>query len=647
MGADKPHIYEFGDFRLDSARRLLLRRDDNQPVKLTAKAFDTLSYMVRHSGTVLDKDELMRAVWPDTVVEENNLSQSVSALRRALGERQGENHYIATVPGRGFSFVAEVRIGVSKGDGLRAESPEDQIGGSRKIVEDKDVPQPIRPKVGRRGRLWPAVLICIIVAALAVGALYLWRTWTAMASSGQIRTIAVLPFKPLTPGNRDEALELGMADTLINRLSNIRGVVVSPISSIRRYGGLEQDPLAAGRELGVESVLDGTIQRSGGRIRVTVRLVRVSDGSPLWAGQFDDEFTNLFSVLDSMSLKVAESLTLKLTGAEQQQLTRRHTDNAEAYELYQKGRLYWYKSTPEDFRRSREYFQRAIDVDPSYALAYAGLGDAYGYPASYGLLRPDVWAKHEALVLKALKLDPTLPDAHNSLAALKLYYYRDWPGAESELKRAIELNPNYAEAHHHYGTCLSLAGHQEEALAEVRRAQMLEPLSLRINRNMGRVFFYARRYDEAAAQYGKTLELDGNDSLTHEMLGDALEQKGDYDGAVAEWRTAMVLSKDEELAVLLERAYKESGFERMIKAVAGRRLERLTEKVKRGEFVPAAEFARAYIRLGDREQALAWLERAYEERNRLVLEAAVDPAFDTLRGDVRFQKLQDSLGLKR
>src|SRR4028118_1224247 len=380
-----------------------------------------------------------------------------------------------------------------------------------------------------------------------------------------------------------------MADTLVNRLSNIREVIVSPISSVRGYGELEQDPLAAGHELGVESVLDGTIQRSGRRIRVTARLVRVSDGSPMWAGQFDDEFTNLFSVLDSMSLKVAESLTLKLTSTEQQQLTKRHTGNAEAYELYQKGRLYWYKSTPEDFRRSREYFQRAIDIDSSYALAYAGLGDAYGYPAAYGLVRPDIWAKHETLVLKALKLDPTLPDVHNSLAALKLYYYRDWPGAESEFKRAIELNPNYAEAHSHYGMCLSLLGRQEEALAEVKRAQMLEPLSLRFNRNMGRVFYYMRRYDEAAAQYRKTLELDSNDSLTHEMLGNVLEQKGDYDGAVAEWRTAMVLSKEEEQVALLDRAYKDSSFEKMMRAVLGKRLDSLTENVKRGEFVPAVE----------------------------------------------------------
>ncbi len=249
--------------------------------------------------------------------------------------------------------------------------------------------------------------------------------------------------------------------------------------------------------------------------------------------------------------------------------------------------------------------------------------------------------------LPCFGLDATLPDVHNSLAALKRYYYRDRPGAESEFKRAIELNRNYAEAHHHYGMCLILVGRQEEALAEVTRARRLEPLSLRFNRNMGRLFYYVRRYDEAVAQYRKTLELDENDSLTHELLGNALERKGDYDGAVAEWRIAMILSKDEELAALLDRAYKEAGFEGMSKAVSVRRLDRLTEKVKRGEFVPAAEFARAYVRLGDRERALVWLERASEERNRLVLEAAVDPTFDTLRSDVRFQKLEDSLGLKR
>src|SRR6185295_18051645 len=301
MSVPDPKIYEFDDFRLDADKRVLLRR--GEPVPLTPRVFDTLLYFVQHHDRLIAKDELMRAIWPDSFVEENNLNQNVSTLRRALGKHR----YIVTVPGSGYRFAAEVKT----------------INGSAG-------------------------------SASVVGA--------------QARTIAVLPFKPIVEPGRDEALELGMADTLIARLSNSGKLIVRPLSSVRRYGGLEQDPQDAGRELGVEVVLDGSLQRSADRIRLTARLINVVDGASMWVGTFDEKATDVFAVQDAISERVASALAVPLSGEERQHLTKRYTENIEAYDLYLKGRYYWNKLIPQEVRRSIQFFQQAIDLDPTYAL---------------------------------------------------------------------------------------------------------------------------------------------------------------------------------------------------------------------------------------------------------------------------------------
>src|SRR2546423_1220369 len=453
MGERQAQIYKFGDFRLDAAKRLLLKRG-GEAVPLTPKVFDTLLYLIENRGSVLTKDELMKALWPDTLVEENNLGQNISKLRGVLGESRGEHRYILTVPGRGYRFVADVKTSATRAD----------------------------------------------------------------ASSGAaVNTLAVLPFRPLVAEPRDASLEMGMADTLIARLSNIREVVVRPISSVRKYVELEQDPLAAGRELGAESVLDGSIQRWGDHIRVTVRLMRVADGASLWAAVFDEKFTDIFAVQDVISEKVAGALASHLSSEEKKRLTKRHTENAEAYRLYLKGRYYWWKNAPATFRKSRDFFQRAVDADPSFALGYCGLNSFYGFGSAWGVLPPDEgWPKAERAITKALELDDQLAEAHTGLAALKLVYYRDWAGAEREAERAIELNPKFDEVHYFYSFYLAATGRFDEALAECRRALELDPLSFRINQHMGNCFYYARRYDEAIRQYAEALELDSHNASVRE-----------------------------------------------------------------------------------------------------------------------------------
>ncbi len=330
-----------------------------------------------------------------------------------------------------------------------------------------------------------------------------------------------------------------------------------------------------------------------------------------------------------------------------QKLAKTYTENAEAYQLYLKGRYYWYKFPAKEYAKSRDYFQQAIDVDPNYALAYSGLGVYYGFAAGNGFLPPtnENWLKSEVAVNKALALDDALSEAYNALAGVTFYYYDDWAKAELELRRAIELNPNYAEARSHYAVNLQDFGRFEEALAQMKRVVELEPLSVRFNRNLAVVFYQTRDYDRAIEQYRKALELDLNNPYTHELLGNAYEQKGMQKEAVTEWSKALRLTEDNESATMLERIFTASGFNAALRSLWQKKLEQLNERAKRGEYVPAMNYAFAYTRLADKEQAFAWLAKARQEHSRLKYDVNLDPIFDSLRADPRFQDLLRRVGL--
>src|SRR5690242_2464608 len=509
MEKSEPYIYEFEDFRVDSGRRLFLGRD-GRPIPLTPKAFDTLSYLVQHPHVVLGKETLMKAIWPDTVVEENNLNQCISALRRALGEKRAEHRYIVTAPGQGYRFVAPVTKRKPPGIASGAE---------------------------------------------------------------QIPSIAVLPFQPLARNNRDESLEMGMADTLIARLSGIRDIVVRPMSSVRTYADSNLDSLAAGRALGVDSVLEGSLQHQANRVRVTVRLLNVSNGKSLWAGTFDEEMTDIFALQDAISGQVVQALSLELSKEDETRLVKHHTQNPRAYQLYLKGRYYWWKNSPEEYKKSRDYFHRAVEEDPSYALGYCGLNSFYGFGAAWGIVRPDEgWPKAEWAVTKALELDDQLAEAHLDLAALKMVYYLDWAGTEREAKRAIDLSPGFDEIHYAYSFFLVVMRRFREALAEGKRALACNPFSLRIRQHLGYALYCAHSYDEAIQQYRKALELDPNDASVHEALGDAHERNGEYREAVEHWTKAMLLANDTELVPTLRAAKTKEAVDRAMWGVATKRL---------------------------------------------------------------------------
>ncbi len=651
--------YLFAEFQLDPLRRVLLK--GGRPVALNPKAVELLLALVEKRAGVLSKDELLSAVWPDQIVEENNLTVHISALRKALGEKKGAHQFIVTIPGRGYRFVGSVRevqegeldLAIVEHTKAQIVIEEDETDGESYHAEVKrereEQALPADPVLVTRSRLSsisPAVLagsaiaVMVLIAALS----YVWISSTRQktAARATVKSIAVLPFKPLVVGSRDESLEMGMTDTLITKLNNTRQIIVRPISAVRLYTDLEQDAVTAGRELKVESVLEGTIQRAGERIRVTARLLRVDDGETQWAETFDEKFTDIFAVQDLISQRIIASLQLQLSGEEQSHLAKHYTENTEAYQLYLKGRYFWNKITPEGFQKSLDYYQDAIERDPNYALAYVGIADSYNLLGSYGVLPlRESHPKARAAALKALEIDDNLAEAHNSLAAIIADYYWDWAEAEKHFKRAIELNPNYSVARYWYSEYLQRMGRLDEAVIEAKRAQAIDPVSHNANAHVGIALYRARRYDEAIEHLHKAVEMDANALDAHIFLGFAYIQHRKHDEAIAEFQKVVTLSeRNPSLLGLLGYGY----------AVAGKRgeaqaiLKELDELQKR-QHVSSLEIALVYIGLEEREQAFAWLEKAYHERAWVLGFLKVEPIFDPLRSDPRLTELMRRVSL--
>jgi tetratricopeptide (TPR) repeat protein len=419
-------------------------------------------------------------------------------------------------------------------------------------------------------------------------------------------------------------------------------MIVRPLSAVRKYTSLEQDAAAAGREQKVDAVLDGSIQRSGDKIRVSVRLVRVEDGREIWTEQFDEKFTDIFSVQDSVSNKVSGVLAVALTGEEKDLLTKRQTSNVEAYQLYLLGRYHLNRLTDDGFKKGRDYFQQAIDKDPKYALAYTGLADAYNRLSGWNALAPkEGFPKAKAAASKALELDEGLTEAHTQMGVVKLLHDWDFAGAEGEFKRAIEINESNSDAHYMYGLYLSTTERSDEALAEMRRAQELEPLTLEKITGMGDVFYYQRQYDRAIEQYRRALEMDPNSGFAHWALGNVYLQKGMYEEAIAEYKRSIPLSGDSpDEPGSLACAYALSGKRREAQAV----IEELNERSKLSYISPVV-IAFIHAALGEKDQAFAGLDKAYDGRDYILVFLKVDPMFDRLRSDPRFADLMRRVGL--
>jgi TolB-like protein/Flp pilus assembly protein TadD len=453
-------------------------------------------------------------------------------------------------------------------------------------------------------------------------------------------SIAVLPFVNMSADPENEYFCDGLSEQLLNALTKIEDLKVAARTSTFSFKGKDVTVSGIGRALNVTSVLEGSVRKSGNRLRINVKLIKAADGYHLWSEQYDRELQDIFDVQDEIALAVVDSLKVKLLGKEKAAVLKRYTENVEAYQLYLKGRYYWWKTEPEEFAKGLNYFERALEADASYALSYCGLNSYYGFGAAWGMVPPNVgWPKALAANAKALELDDTLAEVHNNLGGQLMVYRRNPAAAEEEISRALELNPRFQEAHYLYSFFLLTKGRFGEAIAEAKVALELDPFSLRLNHNLGNSYYIARRFDEAISQYQQAVELDAKNPSLHESLGDAFEQNALYDEAVAEWQSAIALSNDTDGAILFGKDYSENGFAHAVKLLAQKKLQRLNERLERGEYIAAIHFARVYVRLGETEQAFAWLEKACEERNVFPLLLHADPFYDSLRPDPRFATL--------
>jgi DNA-binding winged helix-turn-helix (wHTH) protein/TolB-like protein/lipoprotein NlpI len=643
MPEHHPQIYSFDDFVLDLARGRLLRAGEE--AKLRPKSFDVLKYLVEHNGRLVSKNDLLQVVWPDAFVTDGSLVQCLIDVRRALGD--DSQRYIKTVPRRGYIFEAKVsdsaHLSVPAEQSVAVASKLDEIYTRHEISQEEEpsiVHPPLQGPHGLRLKLdLKFAVIGLASLALALSLSYLWvMRISGQPASKMPRTIAVLPFKPLVADHRDEALELGVADTLITRLGSLKRLIVRPTAAIRKYSALDHDPLAAGREQKVEAVLEGSLHREGEKVRVTVRLLDVKDGSSLWSFQSVEYFTDIFAAQDTISEKIAKALALELSDAEQRRLTKRHTSNRAAYQFYYKGRYHLFRRTGPDVEKAIDYFQQAIALDPNYALAHEGLGFAYASLCFLAALAPkEAMPRAKESVMQALKIDGLFAEAHATSGQFKFSYDWDWSGAEKELKLALDLNPNSADVHLAYAFYLTNIGRSKEAIAEIKKALELDPASLFLNKNLGQFLYLVRDYDLAIEQLQKTLDLDPNFVTAYQWIGESYEQKGDYERSIV-WDMKSVTTPEKIKA--LKEAHAASGW----RGYWQKRIVLAKEDAKRAYSEPY-HLAVYHARLGDKEKAFVYLSKAYEERSHWLIYLKVDPKLDTLRSDSRFTALLHHIGL--
>jgi TolB-like protein/Flp pilus assembly protein TadD len=566
-----PRCARFGTFEVDLRTGEV--RKAGLKIRLQAQPFQVLARLLEHPGEMVTREELRKKLWStDTFVDfDHGVNTAINKIRQALGDSAENPRFVETVARHGYRFIAPVE---------------------------------------------------------AVGAI--------PESPLRIQSIAVLPLENLSGSPEQEYFADGMTEALITDLGKISALRVISRTSVMRYKGTKKPLPEIARELNVDGIIEGSVVRSGDRIRITANLLHAATDRHLWAESYERGLSEILALQSEVAQAIANAIKIKLTPQEQTRLARARSVNPEAHEAYLKGRYYWSMRTQGGLKESLEYFQEAIEKDPGYALAYAGLADSYLVLAVYAVMAPrEGIPRAKAAGFKALEMDETLAEAHTSLGVARWSYDWDWVGAEQEFKRAIELNPGYAIARHWYAAYLSRMGRHNEAIAEIRRAQELDPLSLAVNASGAVVFICARRYDEAVAECRRTLELNAGYYPAHVFLGVAYEQQKLYDEAISEYQKAVALDEGNPVC---------SGFLARGYAAVGRRTEALKilsnlRELSKRRYVSSYVIAQAYAAIGDFDQACVWLEKAYEERTFELSNLKVDPRFDCLRSDPRFQDL--------
>lgn len=629
-------VVRFGTFEVDlqsgELRKSGIRiRVQQQPIKV-------LEILLERPGEMVPREDLRRRVWPDENFGDFDqaVNVSIAKLRSALGDSAESPRYIETLPKRGYRFIAPVSIVESapKPDGAIVED-------SPPILQESEATASVQPRVvptHSNGKKWglPVAVLGICGALLAF-----WIYRNAHKPPETIRSLAVLPLENLSGDDSQNYFADGMTDELITDLAKISALRVVSRTSVMQYKNSHKPLSQIARELDVDAVVEGSVLRSGQQVRITAQLIHAPADKHLWAESYQGDLRDTLALQKKVASNIAEQIRIELTPREEAALKTTGPVNTAAYEDYLRGRFFWNKRTADSLKKAIEYFDQAIAKDTNYAPAYAGLADSYALAGDwqYSLLpSTEALPKAKTAAMKALELDDNLGEAHASLAFAKDVFDWDWPSAENEFRRAIELNPGYATAHHWYAWHLGVMGRNREAIAEMRRALSLDPLSLIINADLAEQLLIARSYQDSIEQSRKTIEMDPNFAVAHYDLGQALVQTHKYDEGIAELESAVKLSGGSPVCSShLANAY----------ALTGRRKDALkivADLTKNpSDYSNAPEVALVYVGLGDNDQALNWLEKAFSVRfNPSIL---LRPCFDPLRSDARFQDLARRIGV--
>jgi TolB-like protein/DNA-binding winged helix-turn-helix (wHTH) protein/Tfp pilus assembly protein PilF len=628
-------LYRFGPFQLDEEARLLA--SDGEPVALPGKVFDTLIMLVRNHGRVLEKEQLLAAIWPGAVVEEANLTQSVSTLRKALGDSAKDRRFIATIARRGYSFVAPV-IEDSRQD-LGSTLEQSATNGTELVA-----PAMPRPSVANAGsRRTPVrygwLIVALAVAILAIGfglRLKLWR----FGVPSRVGSLAVLPFQNLSNDPEQEFFAEGMTEQLITSLSKIRALRVISKTSAMQYRGKHKIAPEVARQLGVEAIVEGSVKRLGSKVRITVQLIDARADQYLWAESYSRDVSEVLDIEGEVARAIANQIHVRVTSAEREQLATRRTADPEVNDLVLRGRYYADKFTEASLNKAIGYLEQAIARDPNYAPAHSGLAYVYLCRAMSETRPREVMPKLKLEAERALQLDETMAEAHVSLSYGLLFYDWDWPQAEIHLRRALQLNASAADAHLVYAGYLNALGRSRKALAEVRLAEALDPLSLPVQQMLLFSMLGARRYNEVIAQVHRVLEREPNFAAGYLMAALAYTEKGQMDRAIEAVEKAGQMESNIASHTIAAHVYAAKGD----RGKAERLLKELTVQSKQG-YVCAYELAHAYVKLGDKQQAYEWLEKGKQDRADCMVWLLVEPWMDPLRGDRRYRELINHIGL--
>ena len=625
--------FEFNDFRLETAERRLLR--GGSPIALAPKVFDTLVVLVENSGRLMSKDELMQRLWPETFVEEVSLAQNISQLRKALGEQAGDTQIIQTVAKRGYRFVAPVRVVSNREEaGPPATAPVEEQSLSPEIAE---------PAGKTRRPNWKvfAGLAAAVIVLSAVVSMVLFLQQPGKANSArEIRSIAVLPLANLSQDAQQEFFADGVTDDLITELARIRALRVISRTSVMQYKGTRKTLPEIARELKVDAIVEGTVSQRNGRLHITAQLVQATPEQHIWAETYERPIGEAPSVQSEIARAIGAAVRATVTPEEQARMRRSRLINSDANLLYLKGRYLWNKRSAEGVTESEKYFRDAIARDGDFAQAYVGLADAYIFEGGWGLApATHVLPQAEAAARHALALDPENAEAHAALGLIAMNYEWDWPKAESEYKLALALNPNNAIAHHWYAEYLGAQGRIDDALVELQRAEELDPLSVAISSDRGKILFFGRRYDEAIAQLRKTLEMDPASGYASSWLLRSYAQKGmrtEAESALEDLRRTT--GENPDYWVIRTMVHQKTGGRKEVRQIS--------IKLDQPAFTSnPGRMLQMQIALGQKDEAFRWMEKCYSTRCTMMTSLKVSPDYDQLRGDPRFVEYLDRVRL--